>query len=167
MKPRYLFIYLLLIATSYNCTTVRVASNKATNYNHKLSKVFVITQSEAKASKVTATLSEKLMEAFKENEIHGRFELKSSLSIKTDTEYINKVKEYNPNQLMIIKQTAVNYRTPTIINAINFEINILDYTSNTIVWKGELEIYGQVGVDTSIERSINKLILKLRKDKLI
>jgi hypothetical protein len=167
MKQKNLIICTLLLSIVYSCTTVKVASNKANNYNKKLTKVFVLTQSESKAVKVTDHISRKLMTAFKDKNIEGRFESKNSLSLTTDAAYQNKINAFNPNQLMVIKQTAISYRSPTIIDAISFEINILDYTSKVIIWKGELEIYGQVGVKSSIEKSFRKLIKQLKKDALI
>jgi len=167
MKQRFLFVYLLVIAITYSCTSIKVISNKADNYNQKLSNVFVLIQSEAKATKFTNKLSNKLMTAFKNSKIDGRYASKNSLSLETDQEFLNKIKSYNPNQLMIIKQTGISYRTPTIIESIRFKISILEYTSNTVIWKGELEVYGQVGLESSINKSLNKLIQQLKKDSLI
>ncbi|MBL4642834.1 MAG: hypothetical protein JKY44_04495 [Flavobacteriaceae bacterium] len=168
MKQTYAFIIAVLIITViHSCTTVKIASNKADKYTKKLNKVFVLSQSEAKAQRITNTFSKKLMNEFKKHGVEGRFDSKNALSLKTDSEYFNKVKIFNPKQLMIIKQTAINYRTPTIINAISFEIQILEYASNNVIWKGELDVYGQVGIESSIEKSLRKLIKQLVKDKLL
>lgn len=162
-----IILAVLLIAILNSCSTVKIASNKADEYTKKLNKVFVLTQSEAKALRITNSLSKKLMDAFKKHGIEGRFDSKNSLSLKTDSEYFNQVKIFNPNQLMIIKQTAINYRSPTIINAISFDVQILEYASNKVIWKGELDVFGQVGVESSIEKSLKKLIKQLTKDNLL
>jgi len=162
-----MIIALLLITLITSCTTVKITSNKEVKYTKKLNKVFVLTQSDAKALKITNALSKKLMKEFRTHEIEGKFISKNSLSLKKDSEYITMVKSFNPAQLMIVKQTAIHFRAPTIINAISFDIQILDYASNKVIWKGELDVYGQVGIASSLEKSFRKLIKQLTKDNLL
>jgi hypothetical protein len=167
MKQKTLFIFAMLFYVLYSCTTVKVVSNKAGNYHQKLSKVFVLIKSEVKAAKFSNTFATKLMSAFKEHHIQGEFTQRHSLSLETDAEYLEKVKKFAPKQLMTIKQTAINLRAPSIINTIVFEIQILDSKTNKIIWKGELDIYGQVGLEDTIDKSLKRLIKKLTKDELI
>lgn len=96
------------------------------------------------------------MNAFKEHDIQGEF----SLSLETDAESFQKIKKFAPKQLMAIKQTAINFRAPSIINTIVFGIQILDTKTNTIIWKGALDIYGQVGLEDPIDKSLKRLLKK-------
>jgi len=146
----------MLFYVFYSCTTIKVARNKADNYHQKLSKVFVLIQSEVKAAKFSNTFAIKLMSAFKEHHIQGEFKEKHNLSLETDAEYLEKVKKFAPKQLMTIKQTAINLRAPSIINTIVFEIQISDTKSNTIIWKGALDIYGQIGLKDTIDKNLKK-----------
>lgn len=167
MKQKSLLIYTILFSVFYSCTTVKIASNKADNYHKKLSKVFVLIETDEKASKFSNAFATKLMTALKKQNIDGRFVQKTTLSLETDKEYLQKIEKFAPKQLVTIKQTAISYKTPSILNSIIFEINIIDYKTNKIIWKGELDVYGQVGLNDTINKSLKEFLKKLKKDKLL
>jgi hypothetical protein len=167
VKQNPIIIYIILLSTLLSCTTVKIASNKASNHHKKLSKVFVIIQTETKASKFSKSFATKLMTAFKEYHIQGEFALKHTLSLETNVEYDQKIEKFKPKQLITIKQTAINFRAPSIIDAIVFEINIIDTKNNQIIWKGELDVYGQVGLDDTINKTLKKLTNRIKADKLL
>lgn len=167
MKQNSLIIYTILLSVLLSCTTVKIVSNKADNYHQRLSKVFVIIQSETKASKFTKPFATKLMTAFKEHHIQGEFALKHTISLETNAEYNQKIEKFEPKQLITIKQTAINFRAPLIIDAIVFEINIVDTKTDQIIWRGELDVYGQVGLDDTISKTLKKIIHKIKTDKLL
>lgn len=157
----------LLFSMFLSCTTVKITSNKSSNHNQKLENVFVLLQSEAKAAKFTNTFANKLMLAFKKHNIKGKFSQKNNLSLATDKEYLQQINTFAPNQIMVIKQTAINFRAPNIINTIVFDIKIIDQKTSKTIWKSELNIYGQVGLEDAIDKSLKKLILQLKTDQLI
>ena len=167
MKQKHLIILTVLLSISFSCTTVKIASNISRENTSKLNNVFVMIQSEIKASKFSNSFGTSLMSAFKKYDIKGKFETKNTLSFKTDENYLNLIKEFDPNQLIIIKQKAISYRAPNIIDAITLEINILDYSSKKSIWKGELDIYGQVGLKDAIRKSVKKILERLENDNLI
>ena len=61
----------------------------------------------------------------------------------------------------------MHYLSNGIINEVTFEIKIIDSETKKTIWKGELEVYGQLGLNDSINESLKKLIQKLKQDKLI
>lgn len=167
MKLKHLFIFTTLLSISLSCTTVKIASNTSRGNVNKLNNVYVLIQSEVKASKFSNSFGTDLMSAFKKYDIEGEFDTKNNLSFKTDENYLNSIKEFDPNQFIIVKQTAISYRDQNIIDAITLEINILNYPSNKSFWKGELDIYGQVGLKDAIRKSVKKLLKRLENDTLI
>ena len=167
IMQKHFILSTLLFSIFFSCTTVKITSNKSSNHNQKLDNVFVLLQSEAKAAKFTNTLANKLMLAFKKHNIKGKFSHKNNLSLATDKEYLQQISTFAPNQIMVIKQTAINFRAPNIINTIVFDIKIIDNKTSKTIWKSELNIYGQVGLEDAIDKSLKKLILQLKTDQLI
>ena len=167
IMQKHLILSTLLFSIFFSCTTVKITSNKSSYHNQKLDNVFVLLQSEAKASKFTKNCANKLMLAFKKHNIKGRYTQKNNLSLTTDKEYLQRINAFAPNQIMIFKQTAINFRAPNIINTIVFDIKIIDQKTSKTIWKSELNIYEQVGLENAVDKRLKKMIQQLKKDQLI
>ena len=163
MKKTFLPLLLVFLTS---CATANLTSNKASWYTKKLSKTYVIANTAKQAETFTRALCKELLFLFEDNSVESDFEIRNPLSLDSEQDVEDRINEFNPDQLILIKQTSL-HSTNGLVDGGQFEISIIEKESKKVVWKGLLDVYGQFGMEMSIKQSLKKLTEKLKQDGLL
>lgn len=148
------------------CKTVKIESNKAEWYNNKLTKVYILFNSAEVFQAFSNDLGDDLVFFFNTQGVETKYRVKLPLSLETDEEIKNEIKDFGPAQLIVFTQSLTRNHAGGM-----FEISITETENGKIVWKGIIDIYGNVrhpGIKRILEeKSLSALINQLKIDELL
>ncbi|WDF78130.1 hypothetical protein PQ469_30045 [Mucilaginibacter sp. KACC 22773] len=147
------------------CVTAKIASNKQADYTKKPKKIFILLNG-AKASKYffvefTRSLQLKLTE----KKIESTMYIRDELSLDSEGDINKKITEFNPEALLVMKQT-VSHTTNNYVDGGTFEISLIDGETKKTVWKSVFEIYSQFGLSEAVDTGVKKLYDKMVEDQI-
>lgn len=171
-----LLVASLVAIMCISCTTATIQTNKLPDYNEKAKKIYVtITASEGSRVFINH-LSFQLEKQLKEKGVEIGFYQVDPLSLELQDNLEEKIKAYNPDILMVIKQTERtlsannphygNYgttETGTTLDLIIFPKN----SSNKPVWRGNLKASAQFGLETASIKAAKRIVDALLTDGVI
>lgn len=161
-----LFAILLQALLFSSCVTTKIVSNKDASYTKKLKKIYII----CNLGKDESNFNERLFDTLKNNLLRNKIAvegfIRNPVALETDQDIIKKINDYDPDALMVVKQTHVTY-----INggpgAGKFEVSLIDKLTQKSIWKAEIDLTGPWWEAASSNSVIEKLIMKLKEDQLI
>ena len=162
--PFYLIIVFALFLQA--CVSAKIISNKQEGYTKKFNKIYVIINGTKKSKSFFTQFSAGLQKKLKEKSVESTVYYRNELSIDTDSEINTRISEYDPQALMLIKQTVV-HSTNGVVDGGNFEMSLIDGETKKPVWKADFEVFGSVGMSTAVQTAVTKLCDKLSQDEMI
>jgi hypothetical protein len=148
------------------CVTAKITSNKQVGYEKKIKKFFILINGSKEEKNFFAYFSQGLKTKLTTGQVESTSYVRNELSLDSEGDIDKQISDYNPEALMVIKQTVV-HSTNSMVDGGTFEITIIDGESKKPVWKGAFEVYGQFGISDAAQTGVNKLYAKLIEDKLI
>ena len=157
---------ILLVIFLQSCFTAKIESHKQEGYNQKLQKIYLIVNGAKESKTFSDGLLSGLNTKFKEKNVLTEGFVRDPLSLDTDEDIQKRIDDFNPDGLLILKQTRISY-TNNAITGGTFELTLIDGKTKKPVWKGLVDVFGSLGINGSIGTSVNNLIKKLEQDQLI
>jgi hypothetical protein len=148
------------------CVTAKITSNKQEGYDKKIKKFFILINGSREAKNFFTYFSQGLKSKLATGQVESTAYVRNELSLDSEGDIDKQIIEYNPEALMVIKQTVV-HSTNNMVDGGTFEITIIDGETKKPVWKGAFEVYGQFGITEAAQTGVDKLYAKLLEDKLI
>ncbi|TWJ02532.1 hypothetical protein JN11_01505 [Mucilaginibacter frigoritolerans] len=149
-----------------SCVSTKITSNKDASFNRKLKKIYVICNLGKDVSNFNERLFEGVKKKFTENNITIDGFVRNPVALETDEDVLNKIRSYDPEALMIIKQTHVTYYNGGPGGGV-FEVSLIDKVSQKNIWKSEIDVTGPWWDEDTSDSIVKKLILKLKEDQII
>ena len=162
--PFYSIVVFALLLQA--CVSAKLVSNKQEGYTKKLNKIYVIVSGTKKSKSFFNQFSTTLQTKLKEKSVESFVYYRNELSVDSDSEVNARINEYNPQALMLIRQTVV-HSTNGMIDGGTFEKSIIDRETKKPEWKAEFEVYGAMGLSNAVETGVKKLCNKLTEDQII
>jgi hypothetical protein len=148
------------------CASTNITSNKMVGYNKKPKKIFILTNNTSQTNKFCTTLARNFLAKFNEKDIKTAIYIRDSFSLETQEDVDKKINDYNPEALFVLQQTE-SHSTNGRIDGGTFEITLIDTETHKPVWKSEIQISAQYGLDDSINKTIDAVFRKLAEDNII
>lgn len=177
MKKRIIsnFFNLIFLISLFStgCVTSKIASNKAPDFNEKISKVYLVIKSSKGAKEFSYSFKTAFLHALSARGITSDYYVMDELALESDKDINEKISKFNPQVLMVMTQTEAegynsnNFGGSSNISGGVFDIKIMLPESDKPVWRASLEAYGDNGIDVAVKKSVKKLIDQLTIDKLI
>ena len=161
-----IFPVLLLTVVLQSCSSARIVSNKDGNYTKKLKKVYVIVSSAKNVSHFDDRLLTALTDQIKLKGIFADGFARNPLSLETEEDINRKINKYDPDALLLIKQTQITYINGGAGGG-TFEITLIDKETKKNVWKSTLNLQGAWYEDGTIDTMVAKLLAQMEQDQLI
>lgn len=174
LMRKVFLIGVLLVITS--CATSKITSNKAPDFNEKITKLFIMIKGTDSAEPFFKLFENQLSNFLNIKEIESKTHYFDPLSLESENDVNEKISDYKPNLIMVINQTESRQIMnsngfgwgfgPTNIGG-TFDIKIFQPNSKNLIWRGNLTADGQFGLETSAIKASDKLIKKLIEDGLL
>jgi hypothetical protein len=171
MKNIYSIVLLLLLTS---CVTSKITSNKAPDFNEKITKLFIVIKVTDNAKLFFSSFTIKLIASLKERGIELKTHYLRPLSLETEDDINEKIKAYSPNLTMIISQTEsrqtvsrFGFGSTGTTTGGTFDVRIFQPSSKNPVWRANLSVDTSLGLETAAKRANEKLINKLTEDGLL
>ena len=177
---KILIIGLLFLATS--CVTSKITSNKSTDFNEKIAKLYIILKGSDSAEPFLKSFATELSNSLTEKGIESKVNYSDPLSLESESEANQNITDYKPNLLLIVNQTEsrqtmnggfnngfgnAGFGYGTMNTGGTFDVQIIQVNSKNLVWRGNLKADGQFGLKSSAKKACETLIEKLIEDKLL
>lgn len=166
MKVKFCFLaalFLLFIVQS--CSTVNIASNKEQGYTKRPKKVYAVVTCNTRAGVFCDGLVKGLQEKLSAKGISFESSKHTSLSLETDDDLNKKIDLFNPDAILMIRQSISGDEMGT------FELTLQDVETKKNVWKSELNVsadaYTSIDNNDVIKKALKTLINKLTADNVI
>ncbi|RVT98055.1 hypothetical protein EOD41_18380 [Mucilaginibacter limnophilus] len=145
------------------CGTVKISSNKQADYTKKPRKIFIMSDCAKEGSSFCNFLSGGLQREFINKGIQADFYMRDPLSLDTETDINKKISSYEPDAVLLIRQTVAGYSVGT------YELTLIDGQTKKNVWKSEVSTEsGSYGTDLDVFKKALKIVLnKLTTDEII
>ncbi len=164
-----LIIGLLFFATS--CVTSKITSNKSSDFNKKIGKLYVLVKGTDSAKPFFESFTNELSASLNAKSIESEVKYLDQLSLESENEINQAISDYGGNLLMVINQTESRQTINNNYGAYNtggtFDVKIFQPNSENPVWRANLKADGQFGLKTSAKKACEKLIEKLIEDNLL
>jgi len=171
---RIFLIGTLLVFTS--CATSKIASNKASDFNEKISRLFVMVKGSDGAKSFFERFTTELDTSLAQKGIESKTYYIDPLSLAPENEINEEISSYKPNLTMVINQTEARHNVnpygfslgySSTNTGATFDVKIFQPNSKTPVWRANLTADSQFGLEVSARKACEKLIDKLIEDKLL
>ncbi len=166
MKKNLILLSLFLVTCLQACVTVKIDSNKEASYTKKPKKIYILISGAKQAKIFCQAFSDGLQSKFNEKGIQSESYVYNPLSLETDSDIDKRINQYSPEALLVIKQKQV-HSTNGGVDGGTFELSLIDGATKKPVWKSELDVYGQMGMDDALEKSIATVCKKMEQDQLL
>lgn len=162
----------LIISVASSCTTTKISSNKSPDFNQKVSRVFLTVRGSEGSKKFMQPLATSLQSELKNHGVESSHHYFDPLSLETEKDLIQKIREYNPDVVMSIVQTERRSTSGQYGNAetgATLDIRLLIPNQDKPVWRASLIVDGnfEVAAGSAAQQSASKLIEKLKMDGII
>jgi hypothetical protein len=157
---------LFLIVVLQSCYSASIVANKDANYNKKIGKIYVVISSAKDVHHFDDRLLEALTDQIKLKGVFADGFVRNPLALETDEDINTKINKYDPEALLIIKQTHITYINGGA-GAGTFEIALMDKETKKNVWKSTLYLNGPWYSDGTVDTMVKKLLAQMQQDHLI
>lgn len=177
---KLLIIVTLFLATS--CVTSKITSNKSTDFNDKISKLYIVVKGTDSAEPFFESFTAELGNSLTQKGIESKVKYYDPLSLESENDANQNITDYKPNLVMIINQTESRQTMNSGFNngfgnagwgygnsntGGTFDVKIFQPNSKTPVWRANLKADGQFGLKSAAKKACETLIEKLIEDKLL
>lgn len=177
---KLLIIGILFLATS--CVTSKITSNKSTDFNEKISKLYIVVKGTDSAESFFESFTAELGNSLTQKGIESKVKYSDPLSLESENDVNQYINDYNPNLIMIVNQTESRQTMNSGFNngfgntgwgygssntGGTFDVKIFQPNSKNPIWRANLKADGQFGLKTSTKKACEKLIEKLIEDELL
>lgn len=159
-----------------SCATSKIASNKAPDFNEKISRLFVTVKGSDSAKAFFERFTTELDTSLDQKGIESKTYYFNPLSLDPEKEIHENISSYKPNLTMTINQTESRHNVnpygfslgySSTNTGATFDVQIFQPNSKTPVWRANLTADSQFGLEISARKACEKLIEKLIEDKLL
>lgn len=156
----------LLILILQSCYSARIVSNKDVNYSKKLKRIYVIVNIPKNVDHFNDRLLTTLINKIKEKGVITDGFARNPLSLETEEDINKKIDQYDPEALMVIKQTYITYMNGGPGAGV-FEITLIAKEAKKPIWKSTLNLQGPWRDNATINIMVSKLLTQMEQDQLI
>ena len=177
MKKKNILHFFSLIflfsIVSVGCASSKITSNKAPDFNEKISKAYLLIKTSKGTKQFSYSFKTAFLHALSARGISSDYYVMDELALETDKDIDQKISKFDPQVVIVMNQTEAeinngnNFGTLNNISGGVFDIRIMLPASDKLIWRASLEAYGNSGIDAAVEKSVKKLIEQLTIDKLI
>ncbi|TWJ02531.1 hypothetical protein JN11_01504 [Mucilaginibacter frigoritolerans] len=166
MKKIHHFGLMLILAITFNsCATVNIISNKQAGYTEHPHKIYLTVNCTSEGKIFCSGLATGLKDRFAQKQVQSEIYLRDALSLENDADINKKIIDYNPDAVLMIKQTITGEKLGT------FELTLVDVHTHKNVWKSQLDItagnYSDLNDPGTIDKGLKTVIDRLVEDKII
>lgn len=159
-----------------SCVTTNITSNKAADFNEKISKLFITIRGSEKAKPFFNSFIKEVSDNLSQNGIPSKKHYFDPLSLETEKDVENKIADFGPNLIMVVNQTesrnTVNvnntgwggYGTNT---GGTFDVRIYKPGRENPVWRASLKADSWSQLSETAKKSSILLLEKLTEDGLL
>ncbi|RVT98054.1 hypothetical protein EOD41_18375 [Mucilaginibacter limnophilus] len=166
MKKILLLACTVIVLCLQACISANIQSNKQATYTRQPKKVYFIVNAGSESKKFTANFINSLQKALMAKGIENNGHQYDPLSLDSNEDIEKRINGYDPEALLIIKQTRV-----TMMNggagAGVFEVGLVDKETKKQVWKGVLDVTGPFTMPETASKAVKTLMQKMQQDKLV
>lgn len=157
-------LFLILILQS--CFSASIIANKDADYNKKIGRIYVVVSSAKNVSHFNDRLLKSLTDQIKLKGVYADGFVRDPLTLETEDDINAKINKFDPEALLIIKQTKITYINGGAGGG-TFEITLVDKETKKNVWKSTLNLAGAWYSDGTVDTMVNKLLTQMEQDHLI
>jgi hypothetical protein len=163
MKKKIIYSFLPLLLLLFSCAQ-KIVSNKASGYNKKPKKIFVLTTCSKEGIATGKELSLALQQQFKLKNIACTGYEHDYQSFDTEEDVNKKISAYAPEAILLITQTDTDIKSGEGI----FFLTLKDAETKRFVWKTSIDIgMSAIYHDETLPITVDSVIKKLIADGLI
>lgn len=161
----------LLTILFTSCVTTKIDSNKSSDFNQKVSRIYITARGSDSSKEFMKALTNYLKVELNKHGVESMVYYFDPLSLETEKDLGDKINNYNPDVVMSIGQTerrstAGPYGGVTETGA-TLDIRLFVPNRDNPVWRGSLKADGSFGVGTTSQSSAIKIVEKLKLDGVI
>lgn len=166
------YIGLIIILLS-GCATASIESGESNNVKGPYSKIFILISGSPRADKFIEGFAEKIKQAIADRGTGAEVYVEGRLSLETQKEIDDKINAYNPEVVLIMKQTEAlvnggyGFGAGKGSLAGTFDLKLFEKTEKRPVWRANMKAYGEYGISMAIEKTSKKFIALLEQDKIL
>ncbi|MDN5204619.1 hypothetical protein QQ008_24720 [Fulvivirgaceae bacterium BMA10] len=156
------------------CISANITSNKAPDFNEKIGRLYIVVRGSDNAKHFFDSFNNYLDQSLKSKGVETSYHYFGPLSLESEEDVDNKIKEFGPKLLMTIQQTESRntiHRHETSLTTTNtgasFDIRLIRPDSKSTMWRANLSSFASYGLSGSAKSSVDKLIEKLTTDGLL
>ncbi len=171
MKKIYAIVLFLLLTS---CVTSKITSNKAPDFNEKITKLFIVIKVTENTKYFFSSFTTSFIASLKERGIEVKTHYLDPLSLESESDIDEKITLYNPNLTMIINQTesrqtvsVFGFGATGTTTGGTFDIRIFQPSSKNPVWRANLSVDSSLELETAAKKANKKIIEKLIEDGLL
>lgn len=161
----------ILITLFSSCVTTKIDSNKSPDFNQKISKIYITARGSDSSKEFMKSLTNYLKVELNKHGVECTVHYFDPLSLETEKDLGEKIKNYNPDVVMSIGQTerrsTAGYYGSVTETGATLDIRMFIPNRENPVWRGSLKADGSFGVGTTAQSSAVKIVEKLKLDGVI
>lgn len=170
MKKLICSIVLLctMIISMNSCASVDITSVKSPDFNKKIDKVFITMKGAEAWMPFFEIFKTNLQDKLKAKSIQTECYVFAPLSLDSENDLLAKINAYQPNIVMTINQTEtsqISMRNATYTG--RFDVKMFEPLSDKPIWRANMVVYSQMDLSEGAKTSAEKLVAKLKQDKII
>ena len=175
MKKNYsalLFSALVIIFFS-GCVTSSIESGESNNVKGPYNRMYILIAGSQRADKFIEGFAEKIRQSLSARNMEVEIQIEGRLSLETQKETNNKINDYKPEVVLIMRQTEAIIDTRFGFGASKgsmagiFDLKLFSNTEKRPVWRANLKVYGEFGISTATEKTAKKFLSLLEQDNII
>ena len=175
MRKNYLaFTYIgLIIILLSGCATASIESGESNNVKGPYNKIFILISGSPRADKFIEAFSENIIQAISERGTSVEVHVEGRLSLETQAEVDSKINTYNPDVVLIMKQTealvngSYGFGSGKGSLAGTFDLRLFEKAEKRPIWRANMKAYGEYGISMAVEKTAKKFIALLEQDKIL
>lgn len=166
MKTIRLYCITMVLAIAFSsCATINIISNKQAGYTAQPHKIYMVISCSSEGKEFCSGLVANLKQSLAQKQVKTEEYLRDALALESEADINKKVADYNPDAVLIIKQTITGSKMGT------FELTLFDSQLKKNVWKSQLDIstdnYSELDGPATISNSAKIVLNKLIEDKIV
>lgn len=165
-------LFLLLIFCMSSCASAGLLSNKSSEFDKPVSRIYVVMGGNNNAGHLIKSIRYYLHKEFSDNMVVSKFFIPSSLALSNDKTIKNQIQSFKPDVVLFIDATNVSrsqggmYSTSPYDYA-ELELQISKPGETDLLWKGEMSVTGNLFSNAPGKKASKAIRKQLIKDNVI
>jgi len=166
------FATILLLPIS-SCVTSSVTSSKSDKVHGPYKRIFVVVSNSERSEKFIHGFIETLHKEMLIRNTESAYFVSGRLSTDAREEINQKISDFRPQAVLVIKQTAgliyngADIGTASGFNGGEFDLRLFESSEQNMVWTAKMSAFGEYGISTAVRKASYSLISKFVIDGII